>query len=53
MKNILVGIDGSDRSQCALDWATALANKTEGAQITLLAVIDPGSAPMKRFCRLQ
>lgn len=44
MKNILVGIDGSDRSQCALDWATALANKTEGAQITLLAVIDPGSA---------
>ena len=43
MKNILVGIDGSDRSQCALDWATALANKTEGSQVTLLAIIDPGS----------
>lgn len=44
MKNILVGIDGSERSQCALEWAAALANKEEGAQLTLLAIIDPGSA---------
>ena len=44
MKNILVGIDGSERSQCALEWAAALAGKEEGAQLTLLAIIDPGSA---------
>lgn len=44
MKNILVGIDGSERSQCALEWAAALASKEEGAQLTLLAIIDPGSA---------
>ena len=44
MKNILVGIDGSERNQCALEWAAALASKEEGAQLTLLAIIDPGSA---------
>lgn len=44
MKNILVGIDGSERSQCALGWAAALADREEGTQLTLLAIIDPGSA---------
>lgn len=44
MKNILVGIDGSERSQRALEWAAALADREEGAELTLLAIIDPGSA---------
>lgn len=42
MKSILVGIDGSERSQCALEWAAALAHE-EQAQLALLAIIDPGS----------
>lgn len=42
MKSILVGIDGSERSQCALEWAAGLA-KRDGAQLTLMAVIDPVS----------
>ena len=43
MKNILVGIDGSERSQRALEWAAALADREKGATLTLLAIIDPGS----------
>ena len=41
MKNILVGIDGSERSQRALEWAAALADREKGATLTLLAIIDP------------
>ncbi len=42
MNSILVGIDGSERSQCALNWAAAIAHK-DGARITLLTVIDPAT----------
>ena len=42
MKSILVGIDGSERSPCALEWAAGLANK-DNAQLMLIAVIDPVS----------
>lgn len=42
MDTILVGFDGSDRAQRALNWACTVAHR-EKAKVTLLAVIDPGS----------
>ncbi len=45
MKRILVGIDGSQRSQCAMMWAASLATNSK-AQVCLLAVIDPASAKL-------
>lgn len=45
LESILVGIDGSERGQHALQWAARLAN-LEGAHITLLAVIDPAAERM-------
>lgn len=42
MKNILVGIDGSERGEKALMWAARQADR-ECADLTLLTVIDPRS----------
>lgn len=39
MKSILVGIDGSERGERALQWAARHANR-ESARLTLLAVVD-------------
>ena len=47
MESILVGIDGSERSEKALRWAARLANR-EGAMLALLAVIDPQSDRMAK-----
>ena len=43
MKNVLVGVDGSDRSQRALEWAASLASHEAETRLTLLAIIDPAS----------
>ncbi len=39
MKSILVGIDGSERGERALEWAARHANR-ESARLTLLTVVD-------------
>lgn len=43
MAKILVGIDGSERSERALDWAARRAER-DGATLKLAAVIDPSLA---------
>lgn len=41
MKQIVVGLDGSPESTCALEWAADLAELT-GAEITAVTVFDAG-----------
>ena len=43
MMRYLVGVDGSDRSDRALEWAARRASET-GAALTLLSVVDPDAA---------
>ena len=43
MTRILVGIDGSERGERALEWAARRAER-DGASLTLLAVVDPSVA---------
>lgn len=47
MESILVGIDGSERGERALEWAARLANY-ESAHLSLLAVIDPATDRLAR-----
>ena len=43
MTRYLVGVDGSDRSDRALEWAARRARET-GASLTMLSVVDPDVA---------
>ncbi len=43
MTRFLVGVDGSDRSDRALEWAARRANEV-GAGLTMLSVVDPDVA---------
>ena len=43
MTRILVGIDGSERGERALEWAARRAER-DGASLTLLSVVDPAVA---------
>ena len=40
---ILVGIDGTERGERALEWAARYGAR-EGAALTLIAVVDPAAA---------